>query len=652
MNLKQKLILYLSATVFFILTSITSVVFLVLKTSLIWSIMFTLILCFSLLLLGLFSITSIKSYISLQNKIKSSYERFTDEILEFNQLGTIIYDFYGNIVDCSQFIRKRFGDKLIGTSLTSFFESININFDKKNREYEFQHNGNFYIANIFDLDNYVSIKDISLQKRTLLMYDEELSVIGELEIDNYALYQSILSEDQLYKLNQNVISMLDGLVQKYNLIFRQYNSNGKFLIITNKGSLDKMIQVQFDFFKSLHNILKTQNNNIIVSISAGFAYGSNNYILKTDLAKTALLQAQGRGGDQVIVISPHSQPTYFGSTTEILPSVDRTRIRAFTKVVEQTLSNSAIDKVIVYGHAVADLDALGSAIGVISLAKAYNKKAYICSSTQDETTKKVLKQYWDVIGEYIIKPQQANKISDENTVVFFVDNAHPTRTDNPEAIKNISSKNIFILDHHRMKLSIDFAPKENRIVATTSSSASELVTEMLMFADKKIKLDLITVQMLLNGICLDTLQFQKHATSKTFEAASWLEARGANSTTAANALKINAETYDKVNELLASLEEVKEGFFLAYADIPMPDDIISIAAEEILRIDGRRASFVVARQEKGDKYKLSARGIDTNVQIICENVGGGGGFAAAAAISTDDLETFIKNIKQAIVGVK
>ncbi|QBF34768.1 phosphoesterase [Mycoplasmopsis phocirhinis] len=652
MNLRQKLVLYIIGAFFFTLSTIVSVLFLVLKTSLIWTFMFTLILCFSLILITIFTLFSIKSYVSLQSKIKLSHAKFIDNALKFNQLGTIIYDFSNTIVDSSYFIQKRFGNHLIGTPLKSFFENLGLDFDKKNRVYQFEYNGNFYEANIFDLDNYISIKDVSLLKRTMMMYNEQLSVIGEIEIDNYSLYQSILSEDQLYKLNQNVITLLEQLAQNYNLIFRQYNSNSKFLIITNQDSLTKMIKQEFDFLKKLHNLLKNQNSNVVVSFSAGFSYGSNELNVKTDLAKAALSQAQTRGGDQVIVVSPHTQPLYFGSTTEILPSVDRTQIRAFTQTIEQIFDNENIDKVIVYGHAVADLDAIGSAIGIVALAKAYNKKAYICSSTQDATTKKVLKQYWDVIGEHIIKPQQANKISDENTVVFFVDNAHPSRTDNPDAIKNISSKNIFILDHHRLKLSIDFAPKQNRIISTTSSSASELVTEMLMFAQKKVKLDLITAQMLLNGICLDTLQFQKHATAKTFEAASWLEAKGANSTTAANALKIDAQTYLKVVELLNTLEEVKEGFFLAYADVAMSDDIISIAAEEILRIDGRRASFVVARQEKSTNYKLSARGIDTNVQIICENVGGGGGFAAAAAVSTDNLETFIKNIKQAIVGVK
>lgn len=93
----------------------------------------------------------------------------------------------------------------------------------------------------------------------------------------------------------------------------------------------------------------------------------------------------------------------------------------------------------------------------------------------------------------------------------------------------------------------------------------------------------------------------------------------------------------------------------------MPVDVISIAADEILRIAGRKAAFVIAKQPKNvsnnkDIYKLSARGIDTNVQIIAEAVGGGGHYAAAAAVSdfrsNESLELFTDNVIQAIVSSK
>lgn len=652
MNVKTKFILYIIASILSSTVLIGSVVMFFTHNSVIWSITLTMALIISVVLIGIFSTQSIKSFICMQSNIKSSYSKYVDEILKHNNVGMLVFDTGGNIIHTTNFIRERFGKKLVGTRLSEFFKTLKITIESRTKEYEFMYENNTYLLKYLELDNYLSIKDISLETKALQLYDDELPVLGQLEIDNLDLYQSTLTNDEFYNLNKGIIELLDSLVEKYNFVYRQNITEGHFLILMNKKTLNELMELKFEFFNSLHDMLKTTNNNIIVSVSAGFAYGVNDLSIKANLAKEALLHARRRGGDQVVVMSPYEPTRYFGSTTEILPSLDRTQIRTFANILEKKMLDKSISNVIIYGHSVADLDAIGAAMGVYALASHYGKNAYICSITQDETTKKVLAQYWDVIKNRFIRPQQANKLSNESTIVFFVDNSHPSRTDNPDAIKKVKSENIFILDHHRVKLSIDFAPKQNRIVTTSASSASELVTELLIFAKQNINIELITAQLLLNGICLDTLQFQKQVTSKTFEAASWLEQKGANSSTAANALKIDSQTQQVVNKLLKNLQEIKPGFFLAYSDISVSDDLISIAAEEVLRIDGRRASFVVARQDKSQKLKLSARGIETNVQIICENVGGGGGFSAAAAVSNEDLETFISNIKQAIVGAK
>ncbi|MGV2392444.1 UNVERIFIED_CONTAM: DHHA1 domain-containing protein [Campylobacter lari] len=117
-------------------------------------------------------------------------------------------------------------------------------------------------------------------------------------------------------------------------------------------------------------------------------------------------------------------------------------------------------------------------------------------------------------------------------------------------------------------------------------------------------------------------------------------------------LKIDEDTQLKVNELLANLQEVREGYFFAYKDIPLSNDVISVAAEQILRISNRKAAFVVARLENTNTYKLSARSINVNVQLIAGEVGGGGHYGTAAATSNEDFDVFIDNIKQAIVSAK
>ncbi|WP_338822491.1 DHH family phosphoesterase [Mycoplasmopsis felifaucium] len=652
MNLRKKLLFYISFSLVFLILSIGFGVIIYLNKNLHSLIIGLFGLIIGVCGTGIFSLLSMKKYMYKNSITKNSFNHFVDEIINYNSIGTIIYDTDFVILWTSLFIQNRFGKNLIGTTLNEFFELIGIKFDIKKSNISFKYEKSNYILDIWPLKNCISIRDNSIEQNMLDIYNSESAVIGEIEIDNYNLYRSILSEEELYNVNKHFIALLDNLVANYNFVYRQY-TNGKFLIFTNAESINKMKELNFNFFAKLHNALKeTAQSNFIMSCSAGFAVGFSSLTEKMEQAKAALLQAQSRGGDQVTIVSNTDRPRYFGSSSEILYDISRTRIANIANVIETKLKDPKIKKVLIYGHTKADLDALGSALGIWSLAKQFGKEAYICSTTQDNTTKKAIDKLIPKNNEIIIRTQQANKFTDKNTLVFLVDNSDIKRTDNPDCISGANVNNIFILDHHRLGTNIDFCPKTNRYIDSAASSASEIVCEIIMFIKKHIKLETFVVQMLLNGIYLDTLQFTKHVNARTFIAAGWLEERGADSAKSSEILKIDEQTQLKINEVLQNIQEIKPGYFLAYKDIPLSNDVISIAAEEILKISDRKAAFVVARLENEKVYKLSARSFNVNVQLIAEEVGGGGHFGTAAATSNENFETFIDNIKQAIVSVR
>lgn len=591
----------------------------------------------------------IKEYLYNQKVIKKSFNSYIDNILSKSYVGVLIFNSNQQILWCSKFMKDRFGREWVGNNLDDFLKNINLETQNDVYKYEFKYDNSFYEMEIFSSDNCLLIKDISIEKGIIETYNQELPVLGELEIDNYQLLQSSLSEEQLFIVQKEVISILDNLMTNYNLIYRQY-TNGKFIILTNDETLKKLEKLKFEFFNSLHNILG--ENNSIISVSLGFAKGWNLLNKKIQFAKKALLQSQNRGGDQITIFSDNEPVKYYGTSSEILADINRTKIKTFTENFKNNLLRPEINKVIIYGHQNADLDAIGSAYGIYKIVKDLGKDAYICSSTQDFTTKNAISRFLKDIDTFIIKPQNAARITDKDTLVVLVDNSQPDRTDFPECVVNVSPNNVFIIDHHRQGRSLDFCSKNNAYIDSNASSAAEIITEMIMFLNVDFRTNAILAQMLLNGIYLDTLQFQKKVSSRTFEAAGWLENKGAISSLASEVLKIDNETYKKVLEILDNLNEVKKGYFLAYKDIPVSNDIISIASEEILRISGRKASFVVAKEEKTNNYKLSARGLNTNVQLICEQVGGGGHFGTAAASTNEPLDVFIDNIIQAIVSEK
>jgi Predicted signaling protein consisting of a modified GGDEF domain and a DHH domain len=77
--------------------------------------------------------------------------------------------------------------------------------------------------------------------------------------------------------------------------------------------------------------------------------------------------------------------------------------------------------------------------------------------------------------------------------------------------------------------------------------------------------------------------------------------------------------------------------------------VMSQAADELLNLNGVRASFVV--NDKGDgTVHISARSLgDINVQVIMEKLGGGGHLTSAAAqLKNTSLDEAVERLKQAI----
>ncbi|WP_406613426.1 DHH family phosphoesterase [Mycoplasma corogypsi] len=591
--------------------------------------------------------------------VKKSFNSLLEEIMSNNSIGMLIYDVNRQIIWTSNFFTNTLKEDFIGQDIMDFFNKYDKNYDLNsllnNNKSTLNIEGSSYEVQFWPKSNTVILRDITAENSFKVLAKNQQPVIGEIEIDNFQLYQSILSDEQLFNINQVVIDVIKQYVEKYNLIYRQY-TNGKFVIFTNEETLKKLQDTQFNLFMQVHeNISDPSISKLTLSI--GFARGWSSLKDKLEQAKKALVQAQSRGGDQVAIFSNASAPVYFGSNSEILADNNQAKIRLVAENFEKALRNDKIDSVVIYAHKWADLDAIGSAYAVYEIARAFGKKAYIAISSYDSTGKnqqKVLieKSIYKNDDIFLKKAEKGSELTNEKTMVVLVDTSDPRRTDNENALVNAARENIFIFDHHRYAFPIDFCPKTNRYIETSSSSASEIVTEVLTYLDHKVNLTEPAAQMLLNGIYLDTSQFTKSVTPRTFKAAGWLEAKGAKSNISSEVLKIDQNTQDLVNEILENTTEVKKGYFLAYSELETTNDIISIAANQLLNIRGRIASFVVAKLKDEGLYKLSARGIETNVQIICEAVGGGGHFSTAAANSNEDLETFVDNIKQAIISAR
>lgn len=638
----QLLLLYLLPTLIFSIAIFTfkNVIYqgLLISSYIIW-----------LVVISIIAMINIKKYMQNNLLANNGVNYFIEKELFKSQIGVIVFLDKGKIVWTSNFIETRFSKNIIGKNIK---ELLNLDkWDNENLSLEVEIKGFKYEVHIILEKNLAIFKDVTIRDNIISDYTNQRVVFGEINIDNINLFQASMSEDELFKVYSIVINMLEDLTKKYDLIYRQYE-NGRYFIITNQETLDKLESEHFRVFESLGDG-KTVNDNLI-TVSAGFAYGIYKLDTLNLLAKEALLQSQTRGGNQTTVMSRDAKSRHYGSTSEIKINISRTNVKLISQGLVTKLMSHDITRVIIYGHKNADLDAIGSAYGLYVLSKEYNKEAYIQNLTYDETTTRKVNNTFtsELKNNIFISARKATKLNDDNTLVILTDVADENRIENKNAFKNIKKNNIFVIDHHRILRNPTFLSSNNLYIDSSASSASEIVTEIIALTNNKNKINKTAAQFLLDGIYLDTSMFQKHTSSKTFYACSLLEEWGADAQKSTISLKMSEEIYDKVAQLKSNMQEIKPGYFLSYADIEASNDIIAIAAEEILRVEGRKAAFVVGKLEGTNRYKLSARGLDTNVQVIAEAVNGGGHFGAAAAESSEPLEVFVDNIKQAIVSVK
>ncbi len=604
----------------------------------------TSVLVFANLAIALFSFLYVKRK---REKLEKSFDYYVDSMVATTGVGLIAFNEEGDVIWTSKFVAERISKQLIGKSLLSISETFKKGFSKGKVNFQFELNKIKYEANVDYKNKAISIKDITNESMVLEHYTDEKLVVGELEIDNFQQFQLILPPEELFRIQSEVIKMLDDISENLNFSYRQY-VNGKFIIITNQNSLMKMKDDRFNFLDHLRRVNVV--DGIQLSASIGFGSDSISHKKLISFAKEGLMQAQSRGGDQVSIISQTAKAEFYGSKSEIAKTTSRIKINQIASLFENSLTNSEIKNVVIFGHVYADLDAVGSALGVAGIAKGYGKNIYIQNVIIDGTTTEAMKALTDEEKAYFVKSSKVKKlVGSKHTLCVIVDTAEEGRTEFPEFIDKVREENLFVFDHHRVSSLHEKILKTNSYIDTTASSASEIVIEVIQFMKKNVKLSKTSAQMMLNGIYLDTQQFQKSTSARTFEAAAYLEKVGASGKVSIEVLK-NSETETKlIAEILSQVVEVKPGFFISSYQGEVPGDVVSKAADEMLKTAGRKAAFIIAKIPDKKAFKLSARGLDTNVQLIAEAVGGGGHFGAAAAVSAEPLNIFTENVKHAIV---
>ena len=336
----------------------------------------------------------------------------------------------------------------------------------------------------------------------------------------------------------------------------------------------------------------------------------------------------GRGGDQAVVKKEGKYKFYGGKTLEV---EKRTKVKART--ISQSISTaiSESENIFIMGHKNIDIDALGSALGIYRLSKSLEKECFIVTEPKGKSLGKFLEvlQKEDEYKNVIISEEETKDIIKPNSLLIIVDTHKTSYVEFPELLDKIERK--IVIDHHRK------APDciENVLISfheVYASSAAELVTEIIQYAQDTIKLTLLEAESLYGGIMVDTKDFTFKTGVRTFEAAAYLRKYGVDIIRVKKWFQADLESYNIISNIVRNVEIHNNTIAISVFEENNSDAnlIIAKAADELLTISDITASFVMAKID--DKVYISGRSIgDINVQIILEKLGGGGHITLAGA---------------------
>lgn len=470
--------------------------------------------------------------------------------------------------------------------------------------------------------------DVTEQTHIEKMYEDQRTVLAVIYLDNYDEVTQGLDDQLRTNITSHVTAILNSWALKYGMYLRRVSSE-RFFVVLNESILLQVEKGKFDILDQVRE--ETAKRNIPLTLSIGVGSGALELPELGAMAQSGLDLALGRGGDQVAVKQATGKVKFYGGKTN--PIEKRTRVRA--RVISHALKDLVLESnnIMIMGHKLPDMDAIGAAIGILKVAELNQREGYIVLDEHDldKGVKRLIeeiKQQPELWSRFI-SPEQALELATDESLLVVVDTHKPSMVIEPQLLNTI--ENVVVIDHHRR--GEDFIEDPLLVyMEPYASSTAELVTELLEYQPKRLKMSMLEATALLAGIIVDTKSFTFRTGSRTFDAASYLRSHGADTVLVQKLLKEDMNQYLKIAKTLQNAYIYKNGIAIARAEEEQLHDqvLIAQAADTLLTMTGVVASFVIAKRTE-QMIGMSGRSLgEINVQIILEALGGGGHLTNAA----------------------
>lgn len=461
-------------------------------------------------------------------------------------------------------------------------------------------------------------------------------------IDNYEeLLQNAKDSEKVQVISEieraieNFIGDTAGLLRKL--------EKDKFVAVVEERYMRRIIDSKFDILDKVRSIVA--GDRMPATLSIGIGRDGDSLSEAENMAKQALDMALGRGGDQA-ALKTQKGFEFYGGVSKGIEKRTKVKTRIVASALSELIENS--DSVVLMGHQFSDLDCVGAAIGLCRVIRNMGKTAVVAIHREKSlATPLVDRMIEKGSGDMFAEPEKIMETVTKKTLLIIVDTHIQHFLESQELYQ--ACKSVVVIDHHRKMV----GHIDNAVIfyhEPYSSSASEMVSELVQYLGDQNAIGKLEAEALLAGIMLDTKNFVMKTGVRTFEAAAYLRRLGADTVEVRKLFSDSMEAYQKKARVVAGAE-VYCGCAIACISGPYDEDMRIVApqaADELLGINDVVASFVAYETDKGISFSARSMGA-MNVQLVMERLGGGGHLTMAGAqINTTSMEDARQMLLEAI----
>lgn len=465
---------------------------------------------------------------------------------------------------------------------------------------------------------WMDVTDTEEMRRTL-----ELTrpVVAILMVDNYEDLMKATPEGK----RSAVRAMLEEKLSQWSAgsegMMLRYDRD-RYLFVFEEKSFSDFAAKRFDVLDAVREVVAGEGVAATLSIGVGRDADSFEALFKN--ASVALEMALSRGGDQAVV-KDKLNFEFYGGRSKATEKRTKVKSRVMANALAELIDEAK--QVYVMGHSYADMDALGAAAGVCAIVRKRGKKCRIVIDTENNAAHPMLRRL-QALPEYqgaFLSGDDAFLRVQPETLLVVVDTNRPGSVESEPLLDACNW--VAVIDHHRRgssyidKMALNYHEPY-------ASSASELVTELLQYLIEPGDLLKAESEALLAGIVLDTKNFTNRTGGRTFEAAAYLRRAGADTADVQRMFQSDLQSMISRYDIIRRAELYHGDIAIAALDQECDRVIAAKAADEMLTLQGVRASFVLYRKDDG--IYISARSLgEINVQVLVETLGGGGNSTTA-----------------------